>query len=492
MSKCTLGGVILVLGPVLFVVTGLLLESAEPLDLLRLSIQRTPGSLPSSRAVPDNVIALGVPVLSVYADSERLYDPAFGLLTNPRRGGREWEIPAMVSYFDHGRLVFASAVGFRVHGNNSGTTAREQSFRLHFRREYGGEQFMPGVLFQGRSDPITRLVVHKDRGQDSAGRWWHLVNPLAYDIARRLGADAPNTQPVRVLINGESLGVYALTEHVRQAFLRARFGHENFIRADGEIVEALRHAVDDISPLTMVEAARLIDVESLSRWFVSVIFCATTDPFQPVMFQDETRPDARWFWVAWDMDHSFMDLYGQASELWQHDTFETTLHQPALESEILTRLISEDPAYRDYLIHTVTDALNHHVTAEFLRERLEHYRMAGTDYELEHLEFLEILEYFLVLRPPEVRALLTRHAGAGPSHRFVVRVPEGVDLEVDGYRKSNGFRGWYFDGTDVDVRLTTSRSDFLHWLVNDRLLQTPDLRHRVVSDTTVTAVLSSD
>ena len=75
---------------------------------------------------------------------------------------------------------------------------------------------MPGVLFGGQSDPITRLVVHNDRRHDGRGRWWHLVNPLAYDIARQIGAVTPNTQPVRFFINGEFLGIYVLTEHIRR------------------------------------------------------------------------------------------------------------------------------------------------------------------------------------------------------------------------------------------------------------------------------------
>ena len=50
----------------------------------------------------------GLPLLSVYADHERLFDPSDGLVTNPRRSGRRSEAPAAVSYFDRGRLALPS------------------------------------------------------------------------------------------------------------------------------------------------------------------------------------------------------------------------------------------------------------------------------------------------------------------------------------------------------------------------------------------------
>ena len=41
---------------------------------------------------------------------------------------------------------------------------------------------------------------------------WYFVNPLAYDIARRMGAIAPETKPVRFFVNGEYYGPFVLTE----------------------------------------------------------------------------------------------------------------------------------------------------------------------------------------------------------------------------------------------------------------------------------------
>ena len=86
-----------------------------------------------------------------------------------------------------------------------------------------------------------------------------------------------------------------------------------------------------------------MDLDNLTSWFISVLFCATTDAFQGVMLRDETASPPRWFWVNWDMDHSFMDLYQQAPEPWEHDTFATLLTKRDLRSGLVTRLLEEDP-----------------------------------------------------------------------------------------------------------------------------------------------------
>ncbi len=487
MPKRSLGTALLVIGPAVFVAFGLLVDGAERFDRLRISVQRTPASLPSSRTAPDELIDLGVPVVSVYADSSQLNDPDTGLLASRGRE-TDLEIPATVSYFDHGRLVFASGVGLRVHGDRPGESPAELSYRLHFRRQYGGSQVMPGVWFDGRSDPLTTVVARRTQRLDAAGRAWHLVNPLAYDIATRVGAIAPYTQPAELVVNGEGLGLYVLTEHVRAPFFRARFGHANFIRADNEMEDALRRVVGEMSSATMPAVGQLIDIESLTRWFLSVVFCATSDPFQAVILRDQARPDARWFWVHWDMDESFMGTDRAAGEPWEHDTVGAVLGKESVESETLTRLIADDANYRRYLVETATDALNHRLTPGFLQKRFEHYRALAENHDVEQRDYFEILERFLRSRHPPVRAQLSRHLGLGPAFRVEVTTSDGIDIEVDGYRKVGSYEGWYFDGSEVVITMADERADFSHWLVNEQRVSSRALRHRVVADTVVTPV----
>ena len=174
---------------------GLVAEHLDWLSDLEVVVQRAPARFPSSQVVPASELARAQSVLSVYTEARYLYDPDIGLLTNPLEVGRDWEHPATVSYFDNGELQFASSIGLRLHGGLSRTGSPVQSFRLYFRRAYGSAQFRPGTLFDGKGDPLERLIAHNDLRMDQDGSWWHLVNPLAFDIARQVGALAPETQP---------------------------------------------------------------------------------------------------------------------------------------------------------------------------------------------------------------------------------------------------------------------------------------------------------
>jgi hypothetical protein len=390
-----------------------------------------------------------------------------------------------VSYYDEGRLLFAGNVGLRVHGGKSRVGSPVQSFRMRFRREYGSRQFVPGVLFDGRDDPLTTLIVHNDLRADGDGQWWHFVNPLAYDIARRLGAITPDTHPVRFFVNGDFQGVFVLVNRVRRPFMEARYGHDNFLRADGDIRRGLRRAIAAMQPITMETVGALIDLDNLSRWFMSIVFCATTDPFQGVLFRDETLPDAKWFWVNWDMDHSFMDLYKQARSAWRHNTFRSTLRKRRVESQVVTRLLAEDPAYRTYLARLFVDALNHAVTPAFLRERFEYYRDLAIRYGVEHLDYLEDLEAFLDRRPGVVRGHLRRYVKPGPAYRAAVKGPEDVEFVIDGYPEAAGYTGRYLVGQEIRVTLATRRSDFSHWVVNGQRVASPVLSHRVLTPTLI-------
>ena len=474
---------------------GLVADNLAWLSNLRVVVQRSPSQFPSSLAVPSSERSRPGSLLSVYTAPRYLHDPDYGLLTNPMQVGRVWEHPATVSYFEDGNLRFASNAGLRVHGGSSRRGFPVMSFRLYFRRAYGSVQFRPGTLFGGKGDPLTRLVAHNDlrlgfdsdRGLDRRGRWWHLVNPLAFDIARRVGALAPETQPASFVLNGEPQGLYVLTEHVREPYLVSRFGHDQFDRADGELRGRLMRELLDRRPLTMAGASTRIDVESLTRWFISIAFCATSDPFQAVMFRDRTRPGARWFWVNWDMDHSFMDFYESAPVPSRQDPFRETIGRGALEARVIRRLIDEDPAYRAYLAGAFLDALNHRITPAFLDERFRHYRAIAERFGLGNENYLNILEEFLELRPAYVRERLVQHLSLDPLHRVQIEGPPGAVFRIDDRTVASGFSGWYLRGTEIRVGLAEAADDFSHWIVGGRRVTFPEIWQRVGEDVAIKA-----
>ena len=269
-----------------------------------------------------------------------------------------------------------------------------------------------------------------------------------------------------------------LSEHVRRPFLVSRFGHDNFDRADERLRRRWMRDVMSQPSFTMADAATWLDIENLTRWFVSIVFCGTSDPFQAVMFRDRTRPEARWFWVNWDMDHSFMDLTQRALVPWSQDTFRSTIRPPALEARVIGRLIDDDPVYREYLARTFLDALNHQLSPAFLSERFQHYRAVAEQFGLENDSYLDVVAEFLGLRPVYVRAMLVRHLNL-ELHRVELEGPPGTAFRINEHTVSAGFAGWYVQGTEVVVELAGPSDHFLHWSIGDRETSSREIRQRV-------------
>ena len=479
-----------------FVVAGFILERLDVFPALRFAIQR-PGPVVSNQpTVPDEEVARGLPVVAVQIDPEHLYGEETGLLTHVEGRGREWERPATLTYYDEGRVVFASGVGLRVHGGITRVLSTRKSFRFYFRRQYGAAQFRPGVLFDRRTDPLRDLILHSDIRADAYGRDWHFINPLALDITEAVGAIAPQTQPVGFFLNGEWQGVHVLTERFRDTndmpldSLIARFGHANFA-ADSRSFDHLYNQIAAFRPIRMSDVEPLIDLDNLTRWFIAILFCATEDVFQGPQLQDLSDQNGRWFFINWDMDHSFMDYNEQSLVPWEHDTFRTTLERAGearrgrrrseIRSIVLTTLLAEDQRYRDYFKRTFDEVMNHRLTPEFLDERFAYYEEFGRAWG-ESREYLTTLRDYLTHRPAVLRAHAEQYTNTLPSLAVVVVADSPGRLVIDGQPVGSAFEGLYFPGTTLVIAVTdASRETFSHWVVDGAPMsdRTPRIEVRV-------------
>jgi formylglycine-generating enzyme required for sulfatase activity len=441
------------------------LESADLFPVWRFAVQWSPEALPSSQAVPLKEIASGRPVLSLTLDPADLNDSEEGILPNKLKHGVEWEREGSMSYFENGKLRFAGGIGVRIHGGGSRITAPRPGFRLYFRRKYGPRELPPGVVF---SKPARRIVVHDDVRR-SGNVNWYFANPLAYDIARAVGAITPETKPVRFYLNGEYYGPFVLTERFDRRFFATHWGYDNVEFTQAEMNE-LFEWVQTTRPLTMANVATQVNIDNLTRWFVAVAFTATRDAYQgPGQFLDHTKPAGGWFWVSWDMDQSFRD--------WNLDSYQYLLNRveegrrgrnPAEpRAVILSHLIAEDPAYRDFLKRIVQRALNHQLTDAFLMERYEHYVNTATQFEIPRLNYLPPLRQFLQRRRNFFRLISEQWLNTPPSQRVTIVAPQGVNVIVEGERVKDGYQGLYFPDVELTADIAEEhRQGFTEWRIN--------------------------
>jgi formylglycine-generating enzyme required for sulfatase activity len=446
------------------------LERAELFPLWRLAVRWSPNGLPSVRAAPASEIASGLPILALAMDEASLYGPT-GILTNKLEHGADWEREGSVAYFEGGQLRFASGVGVRVHGGGSRYTSPRQGFRLYFRRRYGPREFAPGILFGPGAQPLRRLIVHNDVRRDSDGTHWYFVNPLSYDIAGRMGAIVPETKPVKFFLNGEYYGPFVLTERFDERFFAAHWGYDDILLSQ-EAFDALWAWVQRTRPLTMDKVASQVDLENLTRWFLSVAFCATRDAYQgPGQRLDLTRPQGGWFWVNWDMDQGLRN--------WDLDSYQYLLerisearrgrNRAEPRAVLLTHLLAQDPQYRDFFKRIFLQVMNHRVTAAFLEERYRHYETVGATLGLTDTAYLRRLRQFLTERPAFFRLLTEQWLNTPPSQPVTLVAPDGVSLIIDGERVRSGYQGLYFPDLDVSVEVAPeNRRQFSGWQVNGR------------------------
>jgi hypothetical protein len=415
----------------------------RPIDGVRLEgFDNTlpPEAMPSTVILEPEVVRSGLPIISVVVDSQDLLDRDTGLITNYEKRGRGWERPAYASYFRDGELVWATGAGLRVHGGKS-RAMTDKSFRLHFRELYGLTSLQRDLVFGGTGTPIGSLVIHNDRRtrhSDDGAVDWHYTNPIAYEIAERIGCITVATQPASFYLNGVYQGPYVLKERITRDFLVARFGHDDFFLSDTksdddtspliqgserELRELIEWPAQAPAPLSMAEVERKVDLASLTNWFISILYAGTTDPFQGAVARDRTDPDGRWFWINWDMDHSFMDLYSQVPNPWEVDNFtgvSAIVGNRRPRTLLFDRLRTESPEYRAYFLARLTEVLNHELTPEFMEALIQRYEATAAAFGIEDRAYLQTLRDYAAHRPAVLRAQMDRYFSSGPSYKGLV------------------------------------------------------------------------
>ncbi|MFC1599337.1 CotH kinase family protein [Candidatus Omnitrophota bacterium] len=471
--------------------------------------EANPENTPSSLVMDRKHLKGELPVLSISIDENDLYDPAIGLLVgkNVFKRGRDWEKPAYISYYANGRQLFTAGTGLRIHGGSSRRSSRK-SYRLYFREIYGTDQFKPGVLFDKKSEPIKRLVMlidtfKVDTFMDGKIIPWGLRNSLAFDIAREIGCIAPQTEPARVFLNGTPQGLYFITEYLDENYLRSHYGHDNFLfyKEEGrgykkkDLYRIARGRLRELKgQLTMEKVGKYFDIENLSRWLVSVLFCGTYDAFQGMIVLDKTMPSSKIFWINWDMNRSFRESPKRWKKSWEERVPKVIKEGKAgghVQGLLLERLIEEDSQFRKYLERLFMEVLNHKLTSKFLESRIDYYEKVNVSCGINNTDFVERARCCLKHRPEFIRKMMQKHMGSDESYSCTVKGPKGIAYEIDGFSSRAPYHGWYFKGSTVEIKIVSyHKKSFSHWLINgSKVIKDKDLIYQVNSETAIEPIL---
>jgi CotH kinase protein len=379
-----------------------------------------PEAFPSTRLLPAAWRARAdVPVVSLYLEPCRLQR----LLSNPRGRGKDWEEPGWLTLQDGGEVVFSSPVGVRLHGDKTRLLPGPKSFRVYFRPSLGGRPF-PGERLAPElaGHELDELILHNDARPDvpDPTLTHRFINPVSYDLARRVGLTTPATRPVVMVLNGELTGpVYVLTERLGADWAERRFGHRDFEVLPGrarldpgerESWETLKQRLLTAPPekFTAV-AAELFDFDSLMNWYVLIQLCATDDQLQAALVRDRRGVVAggRWFVVPWDLDLGFRKRRKHGAPAWQKDNFDFFHRRDPgrrYPLQILVHhLFQRDEDLRRKLVERFRAHLDGELRPESITERLEHYADFARRVPVGDLRFIAAHAEFFRYRPDEVR-----------------------------------------------------------------------------------------
>ena len=444
----------------------------EPKGLLVYSLERPQRqTLPSTTFARNaKVLAPRLDVLSIAIDPADWSHPEMGIDTNPLQRGRDWERGACLSFFEGERLSVETQCGVRIHGDTS-RLFPDKSLRVVLSPSYGSSQLDASGLMPEPS--AKSFVIHNDE------RRFYFVNPMAYEIARWLGCDAPATRPVKLLINGRAKEcVYFLTEWASLDYLEARHGHRDFLtmRAKGKRVgytygRACKQLLYT-SPVSKAFAERLVDLDAIDSWIIMVLFCASHDFNQGLAYLDLSKSDSRWRFVTWDLDWSFQPwppaYPNSTKDVWEATFIDYFMRPPwDLRHIAFRRLMEDDPQYRREFFGKLARAFNHVLTQDRLAHLIAKYRgiaeaFGGSKRELMHATLTRV-QTFMRGRAKKVREALGRFYDVPPTHRCRVRISDGTRLIIDGKSYARTYAGEYFSGHSIRLEKPGEAGT---WIVN--------------------------
>lgn len=442
------------------------------------------------------------PILSIAVAESDLYHNEHGIVANREKKGKEWERIAEISYIKDGKVVFATNAGIRVHGGARLKTKKyKNGFKIYFRNKYGLKYAPEREIFSDLSIPLKTLVVQTT----SWPTGYPINNPLAYDIARQSGCVVPGTQLVEIYLNGKRYSMGYIVEHLSRRQWGQRFGHDNFsfykYRHDNtpeDIVMHLEKVDSNLGKAQKLDAAlkTQIDLDNLSRYLFSWVFCGTTDYCQGVAAYDFSSKENKLFWINWDMDHSFYDYTAKTNrykrENWQQAAFNLIYNKKSdcVQTLLFNKLIKENTEYRHTFFALITEVLNHKLTQSFLRERVRYYKRMLAQYGEPHAEYIKILEDFVERRPEFVlRDMKNLFSLDGPYLCEVV-IPDNSSALIDGYLYTKHYAGKYFRGFPITVSLPAEINERLdYWLVNGEKVESQAVSLELHEDTKISYVL---
>ncbi len=316
-----------------------------------------------------------IPVISIAADWADLDT----LHAHPTERGDEWERPINIEYFEPGgKLGFNVKAGIRIHGGRSRVSSPKKSYRIYFRKSYGGPGRLDYPLF--KDSPVTKFdklilragfndsfTYRNEANQptvQSTGAVY-IRDQVVRNLHRDMGQPIAHGSWVLLYLNGQFWGLYNLTERVDLDFLQSYSDKDSQwdivekevstetgeyisreVARDGNYGGWLDNqnwvgSVDFSNPANIGDLEWRVDMENVFSYLFLQAYVQNYDwPGNNWIVYQRTDPAAqgverKWRMMVWDAEYAF----GGGSEGFKTDT--NTLVKAYSPHDSITRILEK-------------------------------------------------------------------------------------------------------------------------------------------------------
>ena len=228
--------------------------------------------------------------------------------TNSEYRGREWERPAVMTYFDENRdLLDRNDIGVRISGEST-RFVFQKSLNLFARDIYSDESSFAGGFYEGEKKMRLR------RGDNSM----LYQEAFIHSVLEDMGIAAWKSRPCALFLNGEYWGVYTLREQYDADYFYEYYDimpeDLNVIKncaaeyGGNEAEEAYKKAIQELAYYNLSDdeiysfVDGSIDLDNMIDYFCGLIFFDDEDidpEHNQLLYRENT---GRWKWAAYDLD----------------------------------------------------------------------------------------------------------------------------------------------------------------------------------------------
>lgn len=279
-------------------------------------------------------VALSKPLDEIHltADSNLLYGEN-GIYTNPKKNGREWEIPGAYIFKDaSGSVKAAGDIGLRIHGGSSRSRGAKKSLKIYFRDDYG-QKSLPFDLFNRGEDPFikskTRKIVlragfndswnyDRDNGRNGQKRLAsYIKDQVARDLSEDMGMLSSRGVFVQVYLNKKYIGLFNAVEAIdednfsvkgvkkSQITIMSSNELKNGSESDWSALMASLDSMDYSSDSFYDLVAENLDMENFTSYVLLNAYLQNYDWPKHNWKAVKFGPLQKWKFMMWDVEYSF-------------------------------------------------------------------------------------------------------------------------------------------------------------------------------------------